>query len=344
MLYHLIAFTLGIVLDRIVGDPPGIPHPIRLIGSGIGLCDRLFLGEKGKSTEGSNFNEALKNHPEKGNRNKGWEFLSGLLMSGIMLILTGIIVGAILCIAYRIHPFSGITVECVMTCYIMAAKSLKTESMKVYHALKERSIDDARFAVSMIVGRDTDSLDLEGVSRAAVETVAENTSDGVIAPLIYTFIGGPVGGFLYKTVNTMDSMVGYHSERYEYFGKTPAKLDDLVNFLPARISALFMILSAYISGSDYSGKGALSIFIRDRYNHKSPNSAQTESVCAGALSVRLAGDASYFGKIVKKPYIGDDIRKIEPEDIKRACRLMYNTEFLCAALLIVIGIIILCNE
>ena len=235
----------------------------------------------------------------------------------------------------------GVVVEAVLTCYCLATKSLKDESMKVYKALKEGTIDDARRAVSMIVGRDTESLDEKAVVRAAVETVAENTSDGVIAPLIYTFIGGPVLGLLYKAINTMDSMVGYHNDRYENFGFAAAKLDDVVNFLPSRISAMFMILAASLGGKDFSGKDALRIFKRDRYNHKSPNSAQTESACAGALRLRLAGDSSYFGKIVHKPYIGDAIREEEPEDIKRSCRLMYLTCYLTFVFLMIIGAIII---
>ena len=212
--------------------------------------------------------------------------------------------------------------------------------MKVYYALREGDIEKSRYAVSMIVGRDTKCLDEAGITRAAIETVAENTSDGVIAPVIYTFLGGPILGFAYKSINTMDSMVGYHNDKYEYFGKAAAKLDDIVNFVPARLSAVFMIMAAFFGGKEYSFQRALKIFKRDRFNHKSPNSAQTESACAGALSVKLAGDASYFGKIVKKPFIGDDIRQIEFDDIKRACRLMYLTEDICLTILMIIAAVL----
>ena len=208
--------------------------------------------------------------------------------------------------------------------------------MKVYYALKNKSINEARYAVSMIVGRDTDSLDKEGIIRAAVETVAENTSDGVIAPLIYLSFGGPIVGLIYKAINTMDSMIGYHNERFENFGMTAAKLDDIVNYIPSRISAILMILASFLPSKDYDGKNALKIFKRDRYNHKSPNSAQTESVCAGAIGVRLAGDASYFGQIVKKPYIGDANRNIRVSDIERANRLMLITEGLCLLIAVII--------
>lgn len=181
----------------------------------------------------------------------------------------------------------------------------------------------------MIVGRDTDKLDEEGIAKAAIETVAENTSDGVIAPMLYLALGGPVLGFFYKAVNTMDSMVGYKNETYLYFGRAAAKLDDIVNFIPARVSACLMIAAAFLSGGGFSGKNAVYIYRRDRRNHASPNSAQTEAVCAGALGIRLAGDASYFGKTVKKPYIGDALRSVEYEDMKRANRLLYGTAWIC---------------
>ena len=189
-------------------------------------------------------------------------------------------------------------------------------------------LDANEFTVSMIVGRDTDNLDEEGITKAAVETVAENTSDGVIAPLLYLAIGGPVLGILYKSINTMDSMIGYKNEKYKDFGFFAAKFDDVFNFVPARISAFLMMIATLFAGRDFSFKGAVSIFFRDRYNHASPNSAQCESVCAGALGVRLAGDASYFGKVVHKPFIGDKTREIEPRDIPRSNRLMFLTGIL----------------
>ena len=216
-----------------------------------------------------------------------------------------------------------------MVYYLLAARSLRTESMKVYGELKKNDLQGARRAVSMIVGRDTKTLDREGVTKAAVETVAENASDGVIAPLFYTALGGPVLGFLYKAVNTMDSMVGYKNEKYLYFGRAAARLDDLANFIPARISALFMIGAAFLLGMN--GRQAVKTYRRDRYKHKSPNSAHTEAVCAGALGIRLAGPASYFGKMVEKPYIGDALRPVEDEDIVRANRLLSGAYFLAAA-------------
>ena len=260
-----------------------------------------------------------------------------------MVFATLAVVAVILFGAYRIHVVCGVIVEAILTCYILAAKSLSDESMKVYRAMETADGDDltdARKALSMIVGRNTENLGEAAITRAVVETIAENTSDGIIAPLIYTFLGRPILGFAYKAVNTMDSMLGYHSDRYEYFGKFAAKMDDVFNYIPARLSALMMVVAAFASGKDYSGKRAFLVFKRDRYNHKSPNSAQTESVCAGALGVRLGGDSSYFGKMVHKPYIGDDTRPIERDDIKRAAKLMFLTEYLWVAVLLAVGILL----
>lgn len=209
-------------------------------------------------------------------------------------------------------------------CYqMLATKSLKSESMKVYEPLVKHDIEKARYAVSMIVGRDTQSLTEEGVTKAAVETIAENTADGIIAPMFYMAIGGAPLMFLYKGINTMDSMLGYKNDRYLNFGRYAAKLDDVVNFLPARISGWLMIAASYLCG--LNGKKAYKIYVRDRFNHASPNSAQTEAVMAGALGVLLAGNAYYFGKLYEKPFIGDADRDIVPEDIKRANMLLYAT-------------------
>ena len=319
MLYHIIAFLIGVILDLIIGDPVALPHPIRWIGSLIGSLTQRLL-EPYLDVE----------------RDSRKEKRNGLYLVLIVVGVTVLLASLVLIAAYLIHPYLGVIIEGIMTCYLLASKSLYLESMKVSRALQNEGLEAGQTAVSMIVGRDTKLLDEEGVIKAAVETVAENTSDGVIAPLIYAFIGGPVLGFAYKAVNTMDSMVGYHNDKYENFGFFAAKLDDIVNFLPARISAVFMILAAFMLGRQYSGRNAARVFKRDRFNHKSPNSAQTESVCAGAMGIRLAGDASYFGKIVKKPFIGDDTRKIELKDIKRAGMLMFATE----ALLIVLFVII----
>ena len=315
--YHMTAFFLGFLLDLLLGDPYWLPHPIRLIGNLIAALDRKLLG-----------------NPEESERNDRREFHRGIVLVVLVLLSVTVVTAALLLGGYALHPYIGLVLETIMTYPIRAAKCLKVESMKVYACLKRGDLPAARKAVSMIVGRDTDVLDETGVARAAIETVAENTSDGVIAPMLYLALGGPVLGFFYKAVNTMDSMVGYKNDRYLYFGRVAAKLDDVVNFFPARISAYLMILSAFVGGSAYDGKRAFQIHRRDRRNHASPNSAQTESACAGALGIRLAGDASYFGKVVKKPYIGDAVRKVEFEDIKRINHLMYLTAWLCELLCI----------
>ena len=313
MKYHILAFGAGFLLDQIFGDPYFLPHPIRGIGWLIAKTEKAL--RSGNPEEDSPEREAA-------------ERRQGKLLVAIVLLLTGMFTALILVGAYALYPRIGMVVEAVMIYQILAARCLQVESGKVWKHLKAGNPEAAREAVSMIVGRDTQNLTEEGVAKAAIETVAENTSDGVIAPMLYTALGGPVLGFLYKAVNTMDSMIGYKNEKYLNFGRTAAKLDDVCNYLPSRISGYLMIAAAYLGGSDFSGKGAYRIYKRDRRNHASPNSAQTESVCAGALGIRLAGDAVYFGKVVKKPHIGDDTRPVEYEDIRRANRLMYLTAWL----------------
>lgn len=316
---HFIAFIIGYILDLLFGDPYFLPHPIRAIGTMISNLEQLLLKE------------------EASEKKKKW---MGAIMVMIVCAVTLLISGCIWIFSYRIHRYLGIALEAVMTYQVLAAKCLKVESMKVYDALNTGTLADARIAVSMIVGRDTACLDEKGVTKACVETIAENTSDGVIAPMIYAALFGPVGGFLYKAVNTMDSMIGYKNDRYMYFGRCAAKLDDIVNYIPSRISAGLMILACVFLGKEYDAKRGIQIFLRDRYKHASPNSAQTESVCAGALGLRLAGDASYFGKVVKKPFIGDEIRTIERKDIIRANRLLFMSsligEIICMLFIAVI--------
>ena len=330
MCYHIFAFIAGFVLDLLIGDPHFIPHPVRLIGSLISSLDKRLNCDAGYNSSEKKLNLI--------------KYKRGMLLAFAVIFATFAMSVIIIVAAYSINLYAGVIAEAVMTWQILATKCLRVESMRVYDALKTDGVDAGRRAVSMIVGRDTSVLDAAGVTRAAVETIAENTSDGVIAPMLYTAIGGPVLGFVYKAVNTMDSMLGYKNDKYMYFGRFAARLDDVVNFIPARISAYLMIAAAFIGGRQFDGKNAYRIFKRDRFNHASPNSAQTESVCAGALRVQLAGDAVYFGKLVKKKYIGDGLREIEYEDIKRANRLMYITAFLCELLSVAVmslGLILL---
>lgn len=327
MCYHIFAFIAGFVLDLLIGDPHFIPHPVRLIGSLISSLDKRLNCDAGYNSSEKKLNLI--------------KYKRGMLLAFTVIFATFAMSVIIIVAAYSINLYAGVIAEAVMTWQILATKCLRVESMRVYDALRTDGVDAGRRAVSMIVGRDTSVLDAAGVTRAAVETIAENTSDGVIAPMLYTAIGGPVLGFVYKAVNTMDSMLGYKNDKYMYFGRFAARLDDVVNFIPARISAYLMIAAAFIGGRHFDVKNAYRIFKRDRFNHASPNSAQTESVCAGALRVQLAGDAVYFGKLVKKKYIGDGLREIEYEDIKRANRLMYITAFLCELLSVAVMSLVL---
>lgn len=300
----LLACITGFALDFIFGDPVQIYHPIRIIGNLIqwleGILRRLFNG-------------------------KHERFAGGILCLLVIFISAGIPFMCLV-IARQIHPLLQYALESFWCFQLLAAKSLRTESLKVAKELEKGDLESARTAVSMIVGRDTKQLDADGIVRAAVETVAENTSDGVTAPLLYMLLGGAVLGFCYKAVNTMDSMVGYKNEKYRDFGYAAAKLDDLLNYIPARLSALFMVLAAFLTGMD--GRQAWKIWRRDRHKHASPNSAQTEAACAGALQIQLAGDAWYFGKLHKKEYIGDALRPVENSDIKKSAVLMYGTAIL----------------
>ncbi len=301
----LLALITGYLLDLIIGDPLWLPHPVRWIGLMISGGERL--GRRISC------------------QTKRTQYLCGLLLTLLVGAVSFIIPFTVLSWANRFYPVLGFVLETLMCYQLLAVRSLKTESMKVYHELKKGDLPAARSLLSFIVGRDTENLSAEQVTKAAVETVAENLSDGVIAPMLFILIGGAPLGFLYKAVNTLDSMIGYKNEKYLYFGRFAAKLDDAVNYLPARISAYLMIIAVYLSRLDFGE--AVRIYRRDRHNHTSPNSAHTEAVCAGALNVQLAGDNYYFGKLVAKPAIGDDLRSIEAEDIPRANKLLYVTSF-----------------
>lgn len=314
MLISLAACITGFLLDFIFGDPVWLYHPVRVIGNFISF------GEK-------TLRKIFRKTP-------GGELAAGAVLWFLTAGLSFLIPFAVLAGAQMLHPVLRFLIESFWCYQILAARCLVNESGKVYDRLKENDLPGARKAVSMIVGRDTENLTVEGVTKAAVETVAENTSDGVTAPLLFLILGGAPLGFLYKAVNTMDSMLGYKNEKYLYFGRFPARMDDVFNYIPSRTTALFMIAAAFLTGMD--GKNAWKIYLRDRRKHASPNAAQTEAVCAGALRVRLAGDAVYFGRLYKKEYLGDSLRPIEAEDIRRAGRLMYVTAVL---MLIIFGML-----
>ena len=311
LIYQTYAIIIGFIIDFFVGDPHAIPHPVVAIGKLISFLDRkLRIG-------GSDKRDILRGV---------WTVL---IVSAVSIAVPSLI----LWVMWKIHPVAYLAVNSIMCAQIVAARELVRECSAVEKALEKGDVEGARKAVSYVVGRDTEALDKEDICRAAVETIAENGSDGVIAPLFWMFLFGAVGGFFYKAVNTMDSMLGYKNEKYLYFGRAAAKTDDFVNFIPSRISALLMIASCPLCHLD--GKNALRIFRRDRFKHKSPNAAQTESVFAGALNVRLNGPAFYGGILHVKEYLGDDTRPIAPADIRKSGLLMYTASFM----MLIIGVL-----
>lgn len=303
---YLLALILGFLLDLIFGDPAWLYHPVQMIGFLISKTEPLIRKIFPKSKRG--------------------ELAAGTFFALYIVAISTAVPFLILLGAAGLHPWLFFALCVVWNYQLLATRSLKVESMKVYAALRSGDLEQARRAVSMIVGRDTERLSEEGVAKAAVETVAENTSDGIVAPMLFLALGGPVLGFFYKSINTLDSMVGYKNEKYLYFGRFSARLDDVVNFIPARISGCLMVLASFFVGLD--GRSSWRIYRRDRKNHASPNSAHTEAAAAGALNIQLAGNAYYFGKLYEKPTIGDAARPIEYEDIRRVNRLLYGTAVL----------------
>lgn len=307
----LIAVCVGFAADLIFGDPATALHPICLIGSLIAKLEKQIRKGFPKTERG--------------------ELAGGALMALLVMAISTGVPLFLLRITYHGYFWLGVAMESLMCFFIFAVRSLKQESMNVGRALENEGLEAGRRAVARIVGRDTQVLTETGVVKAAVETVAENFSDGVFAPMLYLILGGGGLGFLYKSINTMDSMVGYKNEKYLYFGRFAARVDDVANYIPSRLAALFLIAAAPLEGLD--GKHAWKIWRRDHRNHASPNSAQTEAAAAGALRIQLAGDAYYFGKLYKKPYIGDDIRPVEVKDIARVNRLMVAASVLSLAVL-----------
>ena len=302
---HLTALLLGFCIDLLLGDPRWLYHPVQAIGWLIVKLEPPLRRAFPDSDRG--------------------QVRAGVALVILVVGITGLVSGGVLWGLHRLHPMAGFAGEVILCWLILAAKSLRTESMKVVKALETGTLDDGRRAVSMIVGRDTEHLSEAEVLKAAVETVAENASDGILAPLLFAAVLGPVGGICYKAVNTMDSMVGYKNDQYLYFGRAAAKLDDVLNFLPARISGFLMAAAACLG---FDGKNAFRIFFRDRKNHASPNSAHTEAACAGALGLQLGGTHDYFGKPVVKPTIGDDLRAVTRGDVAAANRLALTTALL----------------
>ena len=312
----LLAILTGFVVDSILGDPAGLPHPICLIGRCIAFCEKALRKRFPQTSRGA--------------------FAAGCAMTVFIVLLSGAVPFCILYFCLFVNVWLYFGVCCVMCWQIFAARCLEKEAKKVLACLEREDLAAAKKQVGMLVGRNTEDLTETQVIKAAVETVAENTSDGVIAPLFWMMLGGPVAGFVYKAINTMDSMVGYKNEQYLHFGRCAAKLDDAANYIPARLSALGMITAAALTGFD--GRNAARIWKRDRRKLSSPNSAQTESVCAGALHIQLGGSVRYFGKLYDKPFLGDPDRPVEREDISRSCRIMYGTSLFLLAALELIGL------
>ena len=300
----------GFVLDALFGDPAWLPHPVVYMGKAISKLEKFLRPRLPKTPQG--------------------ELLGGAIVAFCLPVGTFLLTGLVCWGAARLHPLLGLAVQMFWCGQALAARGLVQESTNVYKELKKPDLPGARKAVSRIVGRDTAELTAEGVTKAAVETVAENASDGVIAPLLYMLIGGAPLALTYKAINTMDSMLGYKNEKYLYFGRVPAKLDDAANYIPSRLAGLLWVAAAALTGN--SARGTWKIWRRDRRRHASPNSAQTESACAGALGVQLAGPAYYFGQYYPKLTIGDALRPIEPEDILRANRMMVAESILALAI------------
>ncbi|AEB76065.1 cobalamin biosynthesis protein CobD [Clostridium botulinum] len=293
---------LAFILDCILGDPYWFPHPVRFIGKYISFFE--------KQIRKANFKDiTLK--------------IGGVFLTLSTIGLTYGICFGILKAAYIINPKIYYVLNIVILWTCIAPKCLSNEAIKIYKELVNNNIEKSRKQLSYIVGRDTDNLDESEITRAVVETVGENTSDGIIAPLMYMFIGGAPLALTYKAVNTLDSMVGYKEDIYLNFGWFSAKLDDVVNYIPARLTALFMVISSFILRFDY--KNCIKIINRDKNNHTSPNAGYPESAMAGALRVKIGGTNSYFGKLTYKPTIGDELKKLEKEDIRKSTILMYGT-------------------
>ena len=309
----------GFVLDAIFGDPAWLPHPVVLMGKAITALEKRLRTQFPKTPQG--------------------ELCGGAVLAAVLPVGTFLITALVCRLAAALHPLAEFAVQMFWCAQALAARGLAQESRNVYKELQKQDLPAARKAVARIVGRDTQNLTAEGVTKAAVETVAENASDGVIAPLLYMLLGGAPLALTYKAINTMDSMLGYKNQKYLYFGRAAARLDDVANYLPSRLAGLLWVAAAALTGS--SARGAWKIWRRDRRNHASPNSAQTESACAGALGVQLAGPAYYFGEYYDKPTIGDPLRPVEPKDILRANRMMYAESLLALALGIALRLLVL---
>lgn len=313
----MIDIIIGFILDLIIGDPQNPIHPIRLIGAFCKFTEKIFR-------------KVLKNSLK----------LAGLLTWLVVVSIVFIFNYLLLKISIIINPILGVIVSSIMIYFCIATKALKVEGLKVVKFIINDDIEGARKQLSYIVGRDTKNLDKEAILKAVIETVAENMSDGVIAPLFYAGLGGAPLAFLYKAVNTMDSMFGYKNEKYMEFGYFPAKLDDVFNYIPARLTGYLIIIISFILGLDY--RNSYKIYNRDKYNHSSPNSAHPEAAVAGALKVELGGANYYFGKLVEKPTIGENLENIDLNKVKATNKILYGAAILgCFIAVALRGLVVL---
>ncbi|NLB09368.1 MAG: cobalamin biosynthesis protein CobD [Clostridiales bacterium] len=307
-MYSTLAIIIGFLLDLIIGDPQGWPHLVRLLGALISALEKALYDSDRKRQAGT------------------------ILVTAVLFISAAVSL-AILATAWLLSPWLYLVVTSLLCWQILAARSLAEESKQVYYALQNQDLPASRRKLAMIVGRDTSALEERDVVRATVETIAENTADGIVAPLFYFMLGGVPAAIIYKAINTMDSMLGYKNDKYREFGRRAALLDDAANYLPARLSALIMLSACAVSG--FSASGAWKIWRRDRRKHKSPNAGQPEAVMAGALGIALGGASRYGGVLIEKPVLGDPLRTAEIEDIKRAQTIMWRTTVLTLVLVLV---------
>ena len=308
-LIFFIKIWIAYVLDLIFGDPQNVVHPVQVIGKIISAGEKVLLRKKYKFLAGAVLNI----------------FTVSITYTSMYLISKSV----------KISVFF-MSIEIYLMYTIFSINSLAREGNRVYRILKEGDIEKARKDLSYLVSRDTEMMDEKMIIRSTMETISENTVDGIVAPMFYMFLGGMPLAMAYKAINTLDSMVGYKNEKYMDFGKFSAKVDDAVNFIPARITGILIVLASMILGYDY--KNSLKIFIRDRKNHSSPNSAHSEASVAGALGVQFGGKVSYFGKEIDKPTIGDKTKEFELEDIRKNIRIMYVTSFLSLVMFSVISV------
>lgn len=309
----MLALLIGFCLDLLFGDPHWMPHPIRIIGNSIDKLE-AFLRKKNDSAT----------------RQKKM----GVLLLGVISLGTLVFYIALKVITYKVNFWLGVVIESLVIYQILAIKCLKTETMRVYNALEQDDISSARKWISYLVTRNTDEMTEADIVKAAVETISENIVDGITSPLLFIAIGGAPLGMFYKAVNTLDSMVGYRNDKYEHFGWASAKLDDILNFVPARLTGMLIVFVAYVFG--YNGKNAWKILKRDKRNHTSPNSPYSEAPVAGALSIQLGGKATYFGVTKEKATMGDPIKPIERKHIKETNRIMIETSILSIGLILLL--------